>query len=328
MTTRTTILITGANGFIGRHLVKRLLQEDYTILALVRNQNIDPLFEGENVQAIVGDLLDPQSLAQIPPCEAVFHLAGTLDHTLGAEEMIKTNHQGTLNILEFCKKRKVKKLIHLSTLAIMCDGSPLIDLTEKDSPPSKQIGTYATSKAMAEKALLNCEEKDVEICIVRPPFVWGDGDRYSLPKIVENVNKKIFSWIDDGNYLFSTCHVENLAEGLLKTYQYGKDKQVYYFQDKERTTIKAFLSDLIQTQGVAVPTQSASRGLIKMVCNVIELPWKILPLKSSPPTHLRETLAHLGMPVSIGSDKAKKELNYTPVIDRETGMSKIPKYCL
>jgi hypothetical protein len=71
----------------------------------------------------------------------------------------------------------------------------------------------------------------------------------------------------------------------------------------------------------------APRKLINVVCNFIELPWKNLPLKSSPPTHLRETLALMGVPILIRSYKAEKELGYTPVIDRETGMRKITKYC-
>ena len=322
-----TILITGANGFIGRHLVKRLSKEDCKIIALIRNQNIAPPFENENVQIITGDILHRESLHHIPQCEAVFHLAGTLDYAKGADNMMNVNYQGTKTIIEFCKQRKLKKLVHLSTLAVMSNGNPLIDLTENDLPPQKQIGIYATSKAMAEKALLDLDESDLEICIIRPPFVWGSGDSYSLPKIIESINKNIFSWIDNGNYLFSTCHVENLVEGIYKAYLHGKNKEVYYIQDKEQTTIKAFLTDLIKTQGFPVPRRNASRRLINVVCNFIELPWKILPLKSSPPTHLRETLALMGVPISIGSDKAEKELGYTPIIDRETGMRKITKYC-
>lgn len=322
-----TILITGANGFIGKRLVERFSKEQCKVLALIRNPNTDPHLEHENVHTIVGDILDIQSLHQIPQCDAVIHLAGTLNHTIGSDNMMNVNYQGTRNIIEFCRRMKVRKLIYLSTLAVMADGNPLIDITENDKPPEKQIGIYATSKAMAEKALFNSDKSDLEICIIRPPFVWGNGDNYSLPKLIESINKNIFSWIDNGNYLFSTCHVENLAEGLFLTYLHGKNKEVYFIQDKEQTTIKDFLTDLIKTQGVSVPKRNSSRKLVNFVCSLIELPWKILRLKSSPPTHLRETLALMGVQITIDSDKAEKELNYFPVINRETGIKKIATYC-
>jgi len=78
-----TILITGANGFIGSYLIKRLLKEDFNIIILIRNRDLVAQFENENIQTFLGDVLDTSSLQQIPQCDGVFHLAGILDHTKG-----------------------------------------------------------------------------------------------------------------------------------------------------------------------------------------------------------------------------------------------------
>lgn len=319
-----TILITGANGFIGSHMVKRLLKEDCNVVALIRDPNLVAELENQSIKPIMGDILDKNSLHQIPQCDGVFHLAGILDHTKGEDYMMNVNYEGSVNILEFCKQRKIKKLIHLSSLGVMACSSPLIDLNEDDPIPDKPIGIYARSKASAEKALVNSNTDDINISIVRPPFVWGSGDRYSLPKLIESINKKIFSWVDNGNYPFATCHVENLVEGLCKAYLYGKNKNVYYIKDKELTTIKDFLTPLILSRGISVPQRTTSRKTVNMICNIIESPWKIFPLRSNPPTHLRETMILMG-PTTIRSDKAEKELNYFPVMDRKTGMEGMTK---
>ena len=126
-------------------------------------------------------------------------------------------------------------------------------------------------------------------------------------------------------YLFSTCHVYNLVAGLIAATEEGINREVYYITDKEIVTIKEFLSALIQSQNIELPKKSTSRHLLNLICNIIELPWKLLPLKSDPPTHLRETMVLMGQPFTIRSDKAERELNYRPVISAKEGFSEMSK---
>jgi nucleoside-diphosphate-sugar epimerase len=322
---RPKFLVTGGTGFIGNHLVNRLKLENCEIHVLVRNLQSAQHLPSHRLNLIVGDITQPETLQAIPPCDAVFHIAGTTDPTVGKKHIFDVNVQGTRNILEVCKVKNIRKLIFLSSISTMVDGHELLDINELTPLPQKAIGYYAESKREAENCLLNAEGSVPEIIIVRVPFVWGNGDQFSLPKIVDSVHKKLFSWISNGHYPFSTCHADNLAEGLFRAFLSGKHKEVYFIQDKEITSIRDFLSGLIVSQGVLVPSKNVSRGMINFISGLIELPWKLLPLKSEPPTHLRETIAMMGLPITIRSDKAEKELNYFPVMDRDKGLAEMKR---
>lgn len=317
------IIITGANGFIGKTLVNRLQNENIEVVALVRSKEQVNFFNQKNIECIIGDITDKNSLLNLPEADILFHLAGVIDHTKGQDYLREVNIKGTENILEICEIKNINKLVYLSTLAVIANGNELINIDETYPIPANNIGTYAESKAKAEKLLLDYSNPKPEVIIVRPPFVWGNGDKYSIPKIIESINKGIFSWIENGNYAFATCHVENLAEGLYLASIHGKNKNIYYIQDSETTTLRDFLSAILKSQKVKIPTKNTSLKMMKFICSIIELPWRILPLKSKAPTHLRETLALMGLPVSINSEKAKNELNYYPVITRTEGIKKL-----
>jgi nucleoside-diphosphate-sugar epimerase len=317
------MIVTGANGFIGRALVNKLKNENTKIVVLVRSNEQAEFFKQHHIEYIIGDITDRKSLLNLPDADILFHLAGVLDHTKGQNYLTEVNVKGTENILEICKIKNINRLVYLSTLAVVANGNELNNIDETYPLPAENIGIYAESKAKAEKLLLDYPNHKPEIIIVRSPFVWGNGDNFSIPMIIENINKGIFSWIENGEYLFATCHVENLAEGLYLAGIHGKNKNIYFIQDSETTTLREFLSAILKSQNIKVPTKNTSLKMIKFICNVIELPWRILPLKSKAPTHLRETIALMGLPVTINSNKAKNEIKYYPVVSRIDGIEKL-----
>jgi len=321
----TNVFVTGGSGFIGQHLVKKLKQNGAQVFVLARSRDAATSVSALGATPVMGDLLRPESLNKLHKFDTVFHLAGTLDHGPGPEAMLAINTGGTKNIVEYCKKIGVKKLVYLSSLAVIADGSILTDIDEQHPMPKKNIGSYASSKAEAEKIVLSAADEDLATVIIRAPFVWGPGDNFSLPKLIESIKNKYFSWIDQGNYLFSTCHVYNLVAGLAAAASFGKSKHVYYIQDGETLTIRQFLETLIETQGIKVPSRSTSRKTLKLICDLIELPWRLLPLRSHNPTHLRETMVLMGQPFYITSRKAESELHYEPVISFDEGFSEMRK---
>jgi len=147
----------------------------------------------------------------------------------------------------------------------------------------------------------------------------------SLPKLCEYVQKNYFSWVNEGHYPFSTCHVENLAAGLIAAAEKGINRKIYFIKDREEVTLREFLSKLLATQGLKAPKKNVSAKLVTAICTVMEFPWKVLPLRSQPPTHLRETIVMMRQAFTIRSNKAEKELRFVPPVSMENGLKKMNK---
>jgi nucleoside-diphosphate-sugar epimerase len=103
--------------------------------------------------------------------------------------LYQTNVIGTRSLITALQRTGTFKLIHLSSLAVIADGSVMTGADEAHPLPARNGGAYATTKALAEREALNSATDAFQVVVVRPPFVWGNGDSYSLPRLREYVKK-------------------------------------------------------------------------------------------------------------------------------------------
>jgi nucleoside-diphosphate-sugar epimerase len=151
--------------------------------------------------------------------------------------------------------------------------------------------------------------------IVRPRFVWGAGDTNLLPKIAEAVKRGRFGWVDGGRYLTSTCHVDNVAEGILLAAERGAPGEIYFLTDGEPVDFRDFLTQVLATQGVDPGTRSIPRWLARATAALTG--W----MKHPPVT--KTALALIGHEVTVVDAKARRELGYTSHVSRERGLAEM-----
>ncbi|HEB61758.1 MAG TPA: NAD-dependent epimerase/dehydratase family protein, partial [Bacteroidetes bacterium] len=145
------ILVTGANGFIGSNLVKRLVENGNTVTSMVRKTSDLSFLEGIDTQIIYGDINDTGSLEKaVQGIDKVYHVAGLAADWGPYEIFDKINLQGTKNIANIAYKNNVKKLIYISTVAF--HGFGKTNMTE-ESGVSKNLIPYSKTKYLAEKWL-------------------------------------------------------------------------------------------------------------------------------------------------------------------------------
>ncbi len=199
---KKTALITGATGFIGQHLVRYLLDQNFMVRALVRNTESDFIKQYPQVEWKRGDLTQLHSLLNL--CEGVdhvFHLAG-FAHASGdgsaefdsMHEQI--NFQGTINLLsEVVKaeaKVKVRSFVFLSSVKAGSDSSHCIDETSPESRESPST-VYGLAKRKAEQNVLKiCEENNISGVVLRPALVYGVGMKGNLRMMLHSIEKKRF----------------------------------------------------------------------------------------------------------------------------------------
>lgn len=172
-----TVLVTGATGFLGTSLVRRLLLDGARVRVLARSaQKARPLTD-DGAEAVIGDVTDRASIATaVDGARVVYHLAGRLfDPWVPASEYRRTHVEGTKLLLERAREASVERFVHCSTTGVL---GPTGDEPADEDAPVRPTNAYEASKAEAERAV---RESALPAVIARPGLVYGPGDVHLLP---------------------------------------------------------------------------------------------------------------------------------------------------
>lgn len=183
-----TLAVTGGTGFVGQHLLRMALEAGYDVRALTRGSKPAE----DKVAWIEGALDRPDSLSELcTGADAVVHIAGLISGTKAAFEAV--NAAGTANVIDAARKAGVRRLIHISSLAAR----------EPD------LSDYGWSKAKSERLVA---ASGLDWTIVRPPAVYGPGDRETL-ELFKMAKRGLVALPPKGR--FSLIHVEDLCRLIL-----------------------------------------------------------------------------------------------------------------
>jgi nucleoside-diphosphate-sugar epimerase len=322
-TEQKSAFVTGGSGFIGRHLLRRLVSDGWRVRALARSQGSADAVAALGAEPVRGDLDDVASMAAgAQGCAVAFHLAAHLGQWGSPEDFERGNVTGTRNALVACEQAGVRRFVHCGTEAALMAGEPLVnvDETAPRRPDSKAL--YSATKARAEEAVIAANREGFETLSMRPRFVWGADDTTLLPNILAMVKSGRFSWIDGGTHLTAITHVDNVVEGLVLAATRGKPGNAYFVTDGEPVVFREFITELMSTDGVEMPDRSAPLAIAKPLAGVAEGIWRVLGRTSTPPlTRLAVWLS--AMECTIDISKARTELAYEPVKSIEEGMAEL-----
>ena len=315
--------VTGGSGFIGGVLVRRLVAGGCTVRALARSSASAATVAELGAVATPGDLADVESMARgMAGSDVVFHLAAHLGQSGPLEDFVRGNVDGTRNALEAARRAGVRRFVHCGTEAALMAGEPLVQVDETAPLRPDSPGAYSATKARAEELVRRAADAELETVVVHPRFVWGPGDTTLVPEILAMVEAGKFRWIGGGRQLTSVTHVDNVVEGLLLGAARGRSGEAYFVTDGEDAVFREFLSELIEANGGTAPSRSVPRPVAWAVASAGDLAWRILPLGGEPPLP-KFTYWLSSQECTIRIDKARTELGYAPVTDREHGMAGI-----
>ena len=314
-------LVTGGSGFIGGRLIESLVADGLGVRALARSRSSAESVEAMGAEPVRGELGDRESLrAAAAGCDVAFHAAARVEDSGPWEEFERDNVSGTRNVAGACAAAGVRRLVHVSTEAVLIAGDPLVGVDETAPLRTDSRAPYSRSKALAERALLAADAHGLERVVVRPRFVWGAGDRTLLPEMVEMVRSGRFAWIGGGRHLTDTTHVDNVVCGLRLAADRGRSGEAYFVTDGEPVVFREFVSDLLRTQGVEPPTRTIPTPVAGALAAGGELAWRLLPLGGSPPLS-RFAFWVSSQECTIDISKARDELGYAPARTRDEGLA-------
>ena len=314
------VFLTGGSGFLGRQLIRDLTAAGFRVRALARSGKSAETVRALGAEAVAGDLADAGALQQgMAGCAAVIHAAAKVEQWGRWEDFLRDTVTGTENVLAAARAAGVGCFVHIGTEAVLADGHAIVDADETRPLPPHPNGLYPRSKGMAEQRVLAANAPGFATIVVRPRFIWGEGDTTVLPKFVQAMRSGAWAWFGGGRHRTSTCHVRNVCHGTLLAMQRGRGGEVYFLTDGEPVICRDFISRLVQTQGVEAGRRSLPLWVADATAAASEAAWRLFGLKGEPP--LTRTAVNLMFrEVTVSDRKAREELGYRPVVSIEEGL--------
>ena len=315
------IFITGASGFIGGAIGEKL-KASHIIHAMARSEKSMQKVKELGFVPIKCELGNVQK-EDLRGIEVIIHSAAYVEAWGTMKQYWEANVEGTRQLLQVAQESGVKKFIHIGTEACLFYGQHMDNVDETYPYAFDSPYPYSSTKAEAEKSVLEANKPEVfETMSVRPRMVWGPGDQTILPEVLKMIEKGSFAWVNKGQALTSTTHIDNLVRGVELALSKGKGGEAYFITDEDVSSIKYFLSGLLDTQNVKPPTKSVPSYVLRPLARVVEGAWRLFGIKNEPPI-TRFAADMMSVNGTINIDKAKRELGYVPVINVEKGFREL-----
>ena len=226
-------LVTGGSGFVGQRLVEMLIERGCDrVVSFDISPKPKGVMENAKIEYVQGDLTNTESVLKAAEgIECIFHIAALVGPYHAKEAYLKVNYEGTLNVLNACKKLGIKRLVMSSSPSTRfpypdpnIPGYTEQDLFLKNGGhyATKFLQPYASSKALGEKAVLDAcgtNETDLLTIAVAPHQVYGPRDGLFLPNFLETAASGKLRIFGDGENKISFCHVDNYCHGLILGYE-------------------------------------------------------------------------------------------------------------
>ena len=245
------VLVTGASGFIGSHLVERLSKRGEMVRALVRPSSLGVGFlESLGCQIVYGDLSDANQVREaMKGIEIVYHVGAAMD---GGWEVHRTSTvQGTQNILDAGKETKPKRIVYFSSLVVYdLLGYRNGAVVTEDHPQLRRpdlFGPYARGKVEAEKLVVRAQQEGVSTTIVRPGIVIGPRGRVFFPHMGFRLGDKVFLIPGRGDAVLSLVYIDSLVDGaIMAAHSDAAQGKVYNLVDDGNVIVADYIRRFIQ----------------------------------------------------------------------------------
>jgi len=304
------ILVTGATGFIGFHLSKRLLKEGYEVFGLIRNPQKD-LPHG--VKPLWGDIIKG-NLPELKGFDYVFHLAA-LTKAVREKDYFLVNEKGTeLLIKRLLEDGFSGKLIFLSSLS--AQGPTIKNRPLREDDPPHPVSPYGLSKLKAEEKLQRCSSL-FRVIILRPSVVYGPKDEYML-HFFKLIQRRFLPLLRDEQWL-SLCYVEDVVEALLLCLQKEvKSGEVFLISDGQTYSLHQLadvVASILKVNYLKIRVPPVIAKSIALLCEMVgRLKGKGMPFNLN---KLSESLQEAWL---CDISKAKKVLGFVPKYNLKEGL--------
>jgi nucleoside-diphosphate-sugar epimerase len=316
------VLITGATGFIGRHVVKANLANGNRVRAFVLPGDVgEAWLRQQGVEVVSGDIRDYEAVRlAVGSVDIIFHAAAIVTDWAPKKLFWDVTVGGAENICRAAVDAKVSRLVDISTCDVFgTDESKVMD----ESMPLRYWGEpYADSKIDAEKVMHRySKEQGLPLTMVYPLWVFGEGDQTFVPLLADAIIKSELLFWREGAIVWPT-YIDNLVDLLMLI---SEDERAigngYLVHDGESTTLEEFCAGIAKALGVPPVKTHIPYWSAMTAARVMEFIWKLFRIRMRP-LLTTYTVTNLGSRFRFSIDKAQRELGWKPRITYKEGFRK------
>ena len=324
---KSSVLVTGGTGFLGRNLVERLLGEDRRVTVLARHA--DPALENRGVKFIRASLDDASAVtAACAGMETVFHTAAKVGVWGRSDDFFRTNVLGTRAVLDGCRAHGVSRLVYTSTPSVVYNGRDLAGADESLPLTTACPSPYPLTKAIAEHEVLAANSPSLRTIALRPHLIWGVGDPHLVPRVLARARAGRLRIVGDGQNRVDMVHVANavdahlLAERALSAQLPAACGRAYFITNGEPVVLWDWINDLLRALGEPPITKKISLRAAATIGTICETLWRVLPVQTDPPM-TRFIAAELAKDHWFDLTAARHDLGYAPHVTMAAGTAEL-----
>jgi nucleoside-diphosphate-sugar epimerase len=301
------VLVTGATGFIGSHLVAALLARGSTVRALVRDERraagLDP-----RVERFLGDLRVPGGLAGIErDVDAVVHAASLLGKWGTDEKLLhEVNVRGTLELLQRFAGTRLRRFVHISAGGVT---GPVSATAAAEDHPCRPATAYERTKLLAERGVLELAARmRISASVARPTFTYGPGDPHKVA-LFRAVRSGRYVFIGGGTSVNHPVFIDDAVAGILLVLDRGRAGEVYLIGGERPVSKRELVDAIADALGVPRPRRNVPRWLAAAAAPVCELAGRTFRFE---PILTRSRVMMMADNFGYSIRKAREELGYRP----------------
>jgi nucleoside-diphosphate-sugar epimerase len=320
------VLVTGATGFLGSHLLARLRTSGRPVTIVSRTPR--PALAAEGIRVVTGALHDPAVCADATRgAETVFHVAARVGVWGRHEDFFRDNVLATRALLAAARTAGVARFVHTSTPSVVYHGRDLAGADESLPLTASCPSPYPLTKAVAEAEVLAAQAPDFRVCALRPHLIWGAGDPHLVPRILARAAAGRLRVVGSGENRVDMVHVENAADAHLQAEAAlalgTASGRAYFITNGEPVNLWRWIDELLAALGrPPLPARRVPLPLASALGAACEAAWALVPLPGEPPM-TRFIAAELAKDHWFRIDAARRDLGYIPRVTMAEGTARL-----
>ena len=321
------VLVTGGGGFLG-YAISKLLSERGDIVTSF-SRRFYPELEPFNAEQIRGDISDIKAVENA--CkgkEFVFHTAAKPGVWGDYKEYYRTNVEGTINVLEGCRKHDVSCLIHTSSASVVFAGNDMDGADESVPYPRIFHAHYPHTKAIAEQLVLKASTSGLKTIILRPHLIWGPRDNHLVPRIIKRAKR--LRIVGNGKNMIDTIYIENAAYAhILAADSLEKNNalsgKIYFISQGKPVYLWTMVNNILKAGGLPPVTRTVHPKIAELAGTFLETLYGMFNIKTEPPM-TKFVAKELATSHWFDITAAERDLGYAPIVSTEEGLKRLEEW--
>ena len=309
-------IVTGATGFTGSALCRRLIADGWDVTAFVRNSpRVAPIRE-LGIECVEVDITNPESVRMaMKPVDRVFHIAALFrTEDADREKFRRVNVDAVDHVARAAREAGVGRLVHCSTVGVQ---GQIDDPPADESYRTRPNDHYQSTKWEGEQVVRRHMQEGLPGVVVRPAGIYGPGDMRFL-KLFKAIERGVFVMIGSGKTLYHLTYIDDLIDGFMLAAEKPEALgEVFTIAGPRYTTIQEMADTVAHILGKKPPKRRVPLWPVQIAAVACEAVCK--PLKINPPLYPRR-VEFFAMDRAFTTEKARSMLGYSPRFDIEDGL--------